>query len=130
MPEVLIDTNFILNCIENKVDFLDRLREMGFNLLIPVEIIHELEKISKSQKKLHFREDARLAIKILNKAIDGIFIKKIELGIEKGEYADDGIIRFLKKNSSVYLATMDKALKNKVSNSRIVLRAKKKIAIV
>jgi len=130
MPEVLIDTNFILNCIENKVDFLERLRGMGFNILVPVEIISELEKISMSQKKLHFREDAKLAIKILNKAIDDNFVKKIELGIGENEYADNGIVRFVKKNSSIYIATMDKELKKRLNNSRIVLRAKKKIEIV
>jgi len=130
MPEVLIDTNFILNCIENKVDFLERLRGMGFNILVPVEIISELEKISMSQKKLHFREDAKLAIKILNKAIDDNFVKKIELGIGENEYADNGIVRFLKKNSLIYIATMDKELKKRLNNSRIVLRAKKKIEIV
>jgi len=130
MPEVLIDTNFVLNCIENKVDFLERLREMGFNILVPVEIIFELEKISSSQKKLHFREDAGLGIKILNNSIDENFVKKIKLGIEKGEYADEGIVRFLKKNPDVFIATMDKELKKKLNNSRIVLRAKKKLEIV
>ena len=72
---------------------------------------------------MHFREDARLVLKILEKNS----FKKVIVG---GKYPDAGIVRYLKQNPKIYLATMDKELKRKVKNLKIALRARKKLEIV
>ena len=46
MLEVLIDTNFILECVSNKIDFFEELKD--FKILIPGEVIFELNGIIKA----------------------------------------------------------------------------------
>ena len=123
MNKVLLDTNFIMNCIQCKIDFFEQLEDAGFEILIPEAVIGELRKVMNSKKKLKFRQDAELGLKIVgaNK------FTKIEMG---ARYADKAIVRYLKTHPDVILATMDKALKKRVTNSIMVVRARKKIEIV
>jgi len=130
MPEVVLDTNFVMNAIDCKIDFVEELERMGFTSLVPEEVIKELERVIESRKKKKFKEHAALSLKILNASFKDPAVKKIKLGIKGRAYVDRGLIKFLKENPKIYLATMDKALKKKVRNSKIVIRAKKKLEIV
>jgi len=67
MKKAVLDTNFILTCVKQKIDFFDEIRFMGFEIVIPEEVIFELKKIQKSGSKLHSRNNAQLALKILEK---------------------------------------------------------------
>ncbi|MCA9488124.1 MAG: hypothetical protein KC516_04145 [Nanoarchaeota archaeon] len=123
MNKVLLDTNFILNAIQCKIDFFDDISTMGFKILVPDAVIGELKNISNSKKKMHFRDDARLALKLLEKNE----FEELEFGMR---YADKGIVKYLKANPRVILATMDQELKKLVENSIMVIRARKKLEIV
>ena len=91
MKQVLLDTNFILTCVKQKIDFFKYLESEGFEVLIPQQIILELKKVSKSKQKLHFRDDAKLALSIIfNKGF-----KKVNLNSKN---VDAGIIKFAEKN--------------------------------
>jgi rRNA-processing protein FCF1 len=128
MPEIILDTNFILNCIKEKIDFFEELQQRGFHILIADEIIKELEKIKKSKQKLHFRQDADIALKLIYKFLEEQFVRKIKIGGK--DYVDKLIIDFLRKNPDIYLGTMDKLIKTNLRNRKIVLRARKKLDIV
>lgn len=123
MNKVLLDTNFILTALQCKVDFFEDISRLGFEVLIPSAVIGEIKKIINSKKKLRFRKDAELALRIL----ENNSFKEIEC---KTSYADKEIVRFLKKHPNVLLATMDKELKKKVTNPIMVIRARKKIEVV
>ncbi len=123
MNKVLLDTNFILNAIQCKIDFFEDIASLGFMILIPTAVIGELKRITNSKKKLHFRQDAELALKLIEH-------NNFEEIKSKTTYADKEIVKFLKENSDVVLATMDKELKKKVNNSIMVIRAKKKIEVI
>ncbi|MCW8966173.1 MAG: PIN domain-containing protein [Candidatus Pacearchaeota archaeon] len=114
MVKVLIDTNFILSCIRKKIDFFEELAE--YEILIPLQVVREIEKITISKKKMKFRDEARLALKILDK---GNFTK-IDLGVN---YVDNGIRKFVKNNPNIIIATLDEDLKRKV-NQRLVIRGR------
>jgi rRNA-processing protein FCF1 len=128
MPEIILDTNFILNCVDDKVDFFEELQQRGFHVLIVDGVLKELEKIKKSNKKLRFRQNAEIALKIINHFIDERFVRKINIG--KRGNVDKIIIKFLRKNPDVYLGTMDKIIKDNLLNRKVVLRARKKIEIL
>jgi len=123
MNKVLLDTNFIMNCVQCKIDFFEFLENAGFEVLIPEAVIGELKKVMNSKKKLKFRQDAELGLKI----VEANKFTKIEMG---AKYADKAIVRYLKGHPDVILATMDKALKKRVKNPIMVVRARKKIQIV
>jgi len=123
MKQAVLDTNFILTCVKQKIDFFHDLALEGIQILIPKQVIKEIKNIASSKKKLHFREDAKLALKILDKKN----FKQIDL---KTEYVDKAIIQFAQENKKIIVATLDKELKDKIKNPKLVIRRKKKLEII
>ena len=123
MKQTILDTNFILTCIKQKIDFFEDIRFEGIQIIIPKQVINEIKKIADSKQKLKFRENAKLALKLLEKNK----FKKIDLG--KG-HVDKRIINYSKDNKNIIVATLDKELKNKIKNLKLVIRRKKKLEIV
>jgi rRNA-processing protein FCF1 len=123
MKQVILDTNFILTAVKNKIDIIEGITFLGFTPVIPIQVINELKRIVESKKKLKFKDDAKLALKILSQNN----IKKIDI---KNNYVDNGIINFAKQNKSAIIATMDKELKSKIPNQKLVIRAKKRLEVI
>jgi len=123
MRKILLDTNFILTCIRNKIDFFEELEMRGLKILIPEQVIDEIKRIAESDKKLRFRDEAIFALKLLKKEK----FEKINLG---KKYVDAGILDFVKDDSSLIVATLDLDLKKKLSNNKMVIRGKKSLEIV
>ena len=122
MKQVLLDTNFILTCIRNKIDFFEDIKFMGLKILIPKQVISEIERISESKKKLRFREEAKIALALLKKSK----FTKIDL---KNKNVDNGIAKYAKEGS-VTVATLDRELKQKIKGQKMVIRGKKKLEII
>ncbi len=118
MRKVIIDTNFILSCVKQKIDFFEYFESEGYKILIPKQVIKEIERITKSGKKKHFRDDASLALKILKKND----FKEIDLG---QNYVDAGIKKFLKENPEIFIASLDKNLTNDLEKIFIIKRKKR-----
>lgn len=123
MKKAVLDTNFILTCAKQKIDFLDEIKFKGLEILIPEEVLAEIEKIKDTGKKLHFRENAQLALKILGKKE----FKKIKLGETD---VDKGLINLAEKNKDIIVATLDRELKRKIKKPKLVIRGKKKLEII
>jgi len=122
MAKVLLDTNFILTCIRNKLDFFEELLMKGHRVVIPKEVIAEIIRLRDGSKALSFREEAELALKII-KSNDYLEVSS------PGKYVDSGIFNFMKDNPEYILATLDKRLKKSVRNRKIVIRNKKKLEL-
>ena len=118
--KAILDTSFILSAIKNKIDFLEEIKLAGMIPLVPQQVLKELENIINSKKRLKFKDQAKLALKILKKT------KTIDI---KNNYVDKGLIEYSKKHK-VIIATMDKELKQKIKNQKMIIRAKKKLEIV
>lgn len=116
MKKVLLDTNFILSALRKKMDFFEELQFMGLKIVVPNQVINEIKKISTSKKKLRFREEAKLALRLLEKSS----FEKIDL---ESNYVDKGIIKFVEKNPDCIVATLDAELKKKVK-SKMVIRGR------
>jgi len=114
MKQVLLDTSFIITCVKQKIDFFEELKFKGFKLIIPKQVIAELENLK-----------AELALKLLEKEKKSY--KLIEF---KKSYVDKGIIEFAEKNPRAVIATLDSDLKNRLLNQKLVIRGKKKLEII
>ena len=119
----LLDTSFILSAIKCKIDFIEGILFLGLTPIIPMQVIDELKNITKSKKKFKFKDNAELALKIIQKNK----LKEIDI---KHKYVDKGIIQYSKENPEVIIATMDKELKTKIKNKKLVVRAMKKLEIL
>jgi len=123
MKQTILDTNFILTCVKQKIDFFRDIPNMGLNILISKQVIEEIKRVANSTKKLKFRDDARLAQIILEKN------KFTQIDI-RGKYVDKGLIKYAKEHPRLIIATLDKEIKNKTTNSKLVIRGKKKLEVI
>jgi rRNA-processing protein FCF1 len=123
MRQVILDTNFLIYCAENKIDYAHEimlLMNEGHELVVPEQVAKELEEIYKNGEKLSDRSAAFLAMKIIK--ANGI--RTIQA---RGRYADEAILNLVRMGSIV--ATLDLGLRKKLRNSRIiVIQGKKKVA--
>ncbi|MFA5993045.1 MAG: hypothetical protein WC796_05040 [Candidatus Pacearchaeota archaeon] len=133
--EILLDTNFILTCVKQKIDLFSQLDELFglYTIKIPEQVLNEL-KILKEKKELKIteRESAELALVLLKN-------KKIKIINSNKKDADSAIVEHISTiKSELCVATLDKDLKiriNKLTQSNLkpkflTIRNKKRIAIV
>ncbi|MGD9276598.1 MAG: PIN domain-containing protein [Candidatus Pacearchaeota archaeon] len=113
MKEFILDTSFIVSCVKNKIDFFEEL--IGEKIIIPKQVIEELKRIKES--------NSELALKILKLNS----FKKIDLG--KG-HVDKLLIKYARENPKVIVATLDREIKNKLKNYKLIIRGKKKLEIL
>lgn len=130
MVNILLDTNFILTCVKQKINFLQEL--IGNELLLPKQVIKELKKISEDKnKKSEERELAKTSLAFLEKFKDRF--KEIEL--EK-KFVDRGIELIAEKASKerweIIIATLDKELRKKLKGKFkfLIVTRKKKLEII
>lgn len=126
MKKAILDTSFILTAVRQKIDFFHELETTGVGVLIPEGVIREIEIISKLNKNNSVKENAKLALKIIEK---GKF-EKIKLSGKGGKGVDESITRLARSNPEFIVATLDREIKNKVKNSKLVIIQKKRIGIV
>ena len=122
--KVLLDTNFVLECVKNRIS-LDELKIYG-NMLLPIQVYSELQAITKDKRqKAKNRAIAKLALQILDKEN----FKTISLEMDK---VDDGIIKYVTRNDNLIVATLDKELKDRLDGiaKTLTIRNKKKIVLL
>ena len=108
----LLDTNFILTCMKQKIDFFEDLYLMGIEVLVPKNVISELEKLKKTA-----------ALRLLDKSV----FKTISL---PGKNVDNAIVEYARKNPGVIIGTLDRDMRNKIRNRKITIRNRKKLEII
>lgn len=116
MKKIILDTNFILSCLDKKIDFFNELIE--FEIIIPKQVLDELKRISESKQKLKFRDLSKISIQLINK-------NKPKIIDIRESYVDKGLIKYLNKNKETYLGTLDKELMSKIKNKKVIIRQKK-----
>ncbi len=112
---IILDTNFLVYCAKQKINYLEVDREF----VVLSSVIKELEKIEEKARRKKDKEAASLALQILKKNVKK---NKIKILIRGGE-ADVAIIEFAKKGDIV--ATMDRELKRKLRGRARILSIRK-----
>ena len=117
MRQTILDTSFILTCIRNKIDFLEQLELEGIKILIPEQVIKEIEGISNS------KTEAKLASKLIKS-------NKSKIISLRGKNTDNAIINYAKENPDVIIATLDREIKSKIKNHKLIIRNKKRLEVI
>ncbi len=117
MPSVLLDTNFILTCIKEKIDMFDVLE--GFEILIPQKVLNEIVVLAKTLKGKE-RRAAELAQTILTQKREKFTVLELP-----GRYADSAIVTYAKINPEIRIATLDQTLRKKIKNKIITIQDRK-----
>ena len=121
MKKAVLDTSFIISCARQGIDFLDGLGLMGLDVIIPNMVMLELKVLSRKN------EGAKLALEILGKKRD--MFKESDFG-KYAKTTDRAIIVFSEKNPGAFIATLDRDIKAKTANRKIVIRQRKRLKIV
>ena len=116
MKQIILDTSFILTCIKNKIDFFEQLKLEGIEILIPEQVVKELEGISNS------KIEAKFALKLIK-------LNKPKIIKIHGKNTDNAIVNYSKKNPNIIVATLDSEIKKKIKNYKLIIRNKKKLEI-
>jgi len=121
--KVILDSSFILSAVREKIDIFEEIPFMGFVIVVPEEVISEIEGVKKSKQKMKEKMNAELALKILetNK------FESVKLG---KSYVDNGLRDFCKEHKSYIVATLDRALKKDIHNYIMVIRGRRKLEVL
>ena len=128
--EIIIDTNFLITAIKQGIKLFDYFKEEHpeKRIIVPIEVIKELEVISEDPKyTTKEREAADLAIFMVKK-------KNIDLVPLATKDVDAGILRYAIQNEDTFVATLDKELKERIKNKNskvkfLTIRSKNKIEL-
>ena len=123
MQQVLLDSNFIITCVRQGIDFFEKIETFGLEILVPEQVIKEIEKLSVNGRSLKLRNQAELSLKIL-KANN---FRKIKLKVRN---VDNGIKKFADTNPHAIIGTLDRELKRRTENRKLVIRERKKLQII
>ncbi|VVB83840.1 Ribonuclease VapC9 [uncultured archaeon] len=122
MTYAILDTNFILSCIRKKIDFFNDIKMMGLKIIIPIQVLDEVRRLSMTAKG-KFKDEARLALSLMEKNE----FKRVDLYMKN---VDNGIVKIAEDNRSYIVATLDREIKNKIKNRKLVIRGEKELEIV
>jgi uncharacterized protein len=114
MKQVLLDTNFILTGIKQKIDFFEEIYLMGIKILIPDKVIQELKKLKKPS-----------ALTLLENEKD-----KFRIVTLNGRIVDNSIINYAKENPEIIIATLDKEIQHKTRNKKMIIVDRRKLEII
>tara|TARA_Y100000310_G_scaffold333670_1_gene411680 strand:- start:57 stop:449 length:393 start_codon:yes stop_codon:yes gene_type:complete len=123
--KILLDTNFLIYCTKQKVDYLKEISKIingKAELIALSSMISELERFSSKTKKLKDKKSAELALKILKN-----YIKKKKIRVLKTDKSPDSAIKELsKKEKNIIVATADRELKKKIKGKTRILSIRQK----
>jgi len=126
--QILIDTNFILTCVKQKIDIqtkADEITSQQIEWLVPQDVLNELGNLKdRPGTKIKDREAAKLSFQILQQMTPTI----IELP-NKNPNVDIKIVNYI-LDKPIILATLDRNLKSRVQNKTLTIRGKKNLEII
>jgi rRNA-processing protein FCF1 len=120
--KILLDTNFILTCAKNKLDFGEAVNEITsepIEWIVPQDVLNELGTLKdRKGMKTSDKEAASLGFELLQ-------IIKPEIIEMHGQNpnVDIKIVNYI-MDKDIILATMDKNLKSRVKNKILTIRGK------
>lgn len=120
--KIILDTNFLLYCAKQKIDYVEEIGNLlneSYEIVVPFQVLNELEKLKKKAKKGKDKDAAELALQLIE-------LKKIEKIKAKGETADEVILNLVKEDKKNIVATLDRGMR-KILKIAIMLRGKKLI---
>jgi len=125
--KIIIDTNFILSCVKQKIDLLSQLDELFpfSEIVVPFSVIDELKNLRKSRRiKIKEREAADVSLQLI--------IKKKPKLENLGDNVDNSIVDYALKNKDIVVASLDRGIINRLKNKvkLVTIRNKKRVALV
>ena len=124
--KIILDTNFLIYCAKNKLDYVEELDELlneDFELVVPLQVIRELELLKEDKKKKVSGKD-KDAVSLALQLLDANDVKRVKV---KGKTVDEGIINLSKENKKNITCTLDREMRETLGRVILISRGKKLI---
>jgi len=124
--KIILDTNFLIYCAKNRLDYVEELSGLineDFELVVPLQVIRELELLRDDKKKKVSGKD-KAAIDLALQLLDTNKVKKVKV---KGKTVDEGIVNLSKENKKNITCTLDRGMRNVLGRVILISRGKKLI---
>jgi rRNA-processing protein FCF1 len=124
MIKVILDTNFLIYCAKEKMDYKEEIGELvneGFQLVVPMQVINELDKLKNDfMGKVSGKDKAAcdLALQLLDK-------NKVKIISPIGKGVDKAIINLAKEDKNNIVATLDREMRGILGRVILINKGKK-----
>ncbi|MEK6914261.1 MAG: PIN domain-containing protein [Nanoarchaeota archaeon] len=121
--KIILDTNFLIYCAREKLDYVEEIDNMineHYELVVPKQVIEELEKLKIKTKKGKDKDACDLALKILKNNNTKI-INPI------GRNVDNAIINLSKENEKNIVCTLDREMRWELGRVILINKGRKLI---
>lgn len=116
--KVILDTNFLIYCAKNKLDYLEEIGNLineGFELVVPMQVVEEMKKLKDDKWKKVSGKD-KMAIDLALQLLDVNKVKKVKI---KGESVDEGIVNLANEDKKNIVCTLDREMRHNLP--RVIL---------
>ncbi len=122
--KIILDTNFLIYCAKEKLDYVEEISNLlneNYELVVPEQVVKELEKLRDDKMKKVKGKDkdaASLALQLLG-------VNKVkEIKIE-GKTVDDAIINLAEQDRKNIVCTLDRGMRKTLERVILITRYKK-----
>jgi len=121
---IILDTNFLIYCAKNKLDYVEEIEKMlneKYELVVPIQVINELKKLKDDKLKKVSGKDKQasdLALQLLE-------ANKIKTIKPKGKGVDNAIIKLANENKKNIVCTLDKEMRHTLGRVILINKGKK-----
>ena len=125
--KVILDTNFIIYCAKNKLDYVEGIGDLlneHCELVVPSQVINELKKLRDDKWKKVSGKD-KTAIDLALQLLKVNNVKEVEI---EGNSVDEGMINLANENKKNIVCTFDREMRKKLPRV-ILLNRKKKLIL-
>ncbi len=122
--KIILDTNFLIYCAREKLDYAEKIRNMineDYELVVPLQVVKELKLLGEDKKKKVSGKDKQ-AISLALQLLDVNNVKKVKI---KGKTVDEGIINLSNENKKNIVCTLDREMRHILGRVILINRGKK-----
>lgn len=121
---IILDTNFLIYCAKNKLDYAEEIHNLineGYELVVPMQVINELNKLKDDKWKKVSGKDkdaANLALKLL-------IHNKVKVINADGKNVDSAIVNLANSDPKNIVCTLDRGMRHSLPRVILVNKFKK-----
>lgn len=108
--KIILDTNFLIYCAANKLDYTEQISEMineDYELVVPEQVVNELTKLKNDKLKKVSGKD-KIAADLALQLLDFNKIKRVKT---KGSNVDEAIINLAAEDEKNIVCTLDREMR-------------------
>ena len=119
--KIILDTNFLIYCAKEKLDYVEAISDLineNYEIVAPIQVIAELERLKIKTKKGKDKDACDLALKILKN-------NNIKIVNPAGKNVDNSIINLAQENEKNIVCTLDREMRWKLGRVILINKGKK-----